>query len=63
MKTPPTTVGGARSVIEWLVEWDRDGAMETGQYLATLLRSRAVGRLNGSLEQIERVGFRAARLR
>jgi hypothetical protein len=40
MKTPPTTPAGARAVIEYLVEWDKDGSMETsGQYLATLLRS------------------------
>jgi hypothetical protein len=40
MKTPPTTPAGARSVVEHLVEWDKDGARETsGQYLATLLRS------------------------
>jgi hypothetical protein len=40
MKTPPRTRAGARAVIESLVEWDKDGSMETsGQYLATLLRS------------------------
>jgi hypothetical protein len=39
MKTPPTTRAGARAVIERLVEWDEDGSMETGRYLATLLRS------------------------
>jgi hypothetical protein len=39
MKTPPTTRAGARAVIEHLVDWDRDGTMETGRYLATLLRS------------------------
>jgi hypothetical protein len=39
MKTPPTTRAGARAVIEHLVEWDEDGAMETRHYLATLLRS------------------------
>jgi hypothetical protein len=40
MKTPPTTRAGARAVIEHLVEWDKDGAMETGaQYLRILLRS------------------------
>jgi hypothetical protein len=39
MNTPPTTRGGARAVIEHLVEWDKDSAMETGRYLATLLRS------------------------
>jgi hypothetical protein len=39
MKAPPTTRAGARAVIEHLVEWDKDGSMETsGQYLATLLR-------------------------
>ena len=39
MKTPPTTRAGARAVIEHIVEWDEDGAMETRHYLATLLRS------------------------
>jgi hypothetical protein len=39
MKTPPTTPAGARAVINHLVEWDEDGAMETRHYLATLLRS------------------------
>ena len=36
---PSTTCAGARAVIEHLVEWDEDGAMETRHYLATLLRS------------------------
>jgi hypothetical protein len=39
MKIPPTTRAGARAVIEHLVEWDKDGSIETGRYLATLLRS------------------------
>jgi hypothetical protein len=42
MKTPPTTPAAARAAIEHLLERDKDGAMETGQYLATLLRSPAL---------------------
>jgi hypothetical protein len=39
----------------------RDDAADVASVVAAALA--AVGRLNGSLEQIERVGFRAARLR
>jgi hypothetical protein len=39
MKTPPTTRGGARAVIEHLVERVEDGSLGTHPYLATLLRS------------------------
>jgi hypothetical protein len=39
MKTRRRQARGARAVIEHLVEWDKDGGMETHHYLATLLRS------------------------
>jgi hypothetical protein len=37
MKTPPTSVAGARAVIEYLVEWDKGSG--DCDYLPTLLRS------------------------
>jgi hypothetical protein len=37
MKTPPTSVAGARAVIEHLVEWDKGSG--DYDYLPTLLRS------------------------
>jgi hypothetical protein len=37
MKTPPTSVAGARTVVEYLVEWDKGSG--DYDYLPTLLRS------------------------
>jgi hypothetical protein len=37
MKTPPTSVAGARAVVEYLVEWDKGSG--DYDYLPTLLRS------------------------
>jgi hypothetical protein len=39
-ETPPTTLAGARAIIEYLVAWDSDCVPETsGEYLQTLLGS------------------------
>jgi hypothetical protein len=37
MKTPPTSVAGARAVIEHLIKWDKGSG--DYDYLPTLLRS------------------------
>jgi hypothetical protein len=40
LKTPPATLAGARAIIEYLIEWDKDCDPETSyEYLSTLLRS------------------------
>ena len=40
LKTPPATLAGARAIIEYLIEWDKDSEPETSyEYLSTLLRS------------------------
>jgi hypothetical protein len=39
-ETPPTTVAGARSVIEWFVQYDEPNIPEeSGAYMRTLIRS------------------------
>ena len=40
LKTPPQTLVGARAIIEYLIEWDKENDPETSyEYLSTLLRS------------------------
>ena len=40
LKTPPATLVGARAIIEYLIEWDKENDPETSyEYLSTLLRS------------------------
>ena len=40
LKTPPATLIGARAIIEYLIEWDKENDPETSyEYLSTLLRS------------------------
>jgi hypothetical protein len=40
LKTPPATLVGARAIIEYLIEWDKECEPETSyEYLSTLLRS------------------------
>jgi hypothetical protein len=40
IKTPPATLVGARAIIEYLIEWDKDCDPEMSyEYLSTLLRS------------------------
>jgi hypothetical protein len=40
LKTPPATFAGARAIIEYLIEWDKECDPETSyEYLSTLLRS------------------------
>ena len=40
LKTPPATLVGARAIIEYLIEWDKECDPETSyEYLSTLLRS------------------------
>jgi hypothetical protein len=40
LKTPPATLGGARAIIEYLIEWDKENDPETSyEYLSTLLLS------------------------
>jgi hypothetical protein len=40
LKTPPATLGGARAIIEFLIDWDKENDPETSyEYLSTLLRS------------------------
>jgi hypothetical protein len=40
LKTPPGTLVGARAIIEYLIEWDKECDPETSyEYLSTLLRS------------------------
>jgi hypothetical protein len=40
VKTPPTTLAGARAVIKYVVEWDKDcDPRASAEYLKTLLRS------------------------
>jgi hypothetical protein len=39
LKTPPATLIGARAIIEYLIEWDKECEPETSyEYLSTLLR-------------------------
>jgi hypothetical protein len=40
LKTPPATLVGARAIIEYLIEWDKECDPETSyKYLSTLRRS------------------------
>ena len=40
LKTPPTTLVGARAAIAWLVEYDEPNVPKTsGEYMRTLSRS------------------------
>ena len=40
LKTPPATLVGARAIIEYLIEWDKECDPEMSyEYLSTLLRS------------------------
>lgn len=46
LDTPPATLAGARSAIEWLIEWEarmkRPWPDKLARYLATLLKSPAL---------------------
>jgi hypothetical protein len=61
LKTPPATPGGARAIIEYLIEWDKESDPETSyKYLSTLLLSPIFAEEEGARMNALAAEFEAA---